>query len=486
MIENNIPFPPNIPQSETSEPEFLSQQFSLHQATQELHQGGMPSPTPSAPQELVRNYPGNKLPATEPAQEFNNNSRQLPLTQSLTQPTYQPTTQPTQQRPGPHEEPIGTPQATDWYGCGTGNNFRTRNGDRGNTRNNQTDFQDYYDRNENFGNPRQGNRSDDEQGYGNSLATLEKMYKEDYKYNGQNDNFDHKLGIFYEICMKANVPPRYRNAAYSTMLRRAALDHYHTNLRQHTQTAQLDNLTRVTRQYFESKEYQRGVIDRWTDITLESVMDKPKNAGKSTTDCLQLLLTEMRHLKLGLPPEMKADVVFHSKLLHACRDLPACVYACCKPADDISSLINELETSITTYERQQKRGANSMFTDRRYHPQKYSYPPRKQTPFRRNNYQEPPRTTTSRRPFDKYTTHNRKYFICDRTGCWSTKHSRKERDEFRRRRNQEHRQYLIDDDDAIPDYHPEDYPDNSYPENTEEYPEDTLQGLTIDEDQQAF
>ena len=264
------------------------------------------------------------------------------------------------------------------------------------------------------------------------------MYKEDYKYSGQNDNFNHKLGIFYEMCMKANVHLRYRNAAYSTMLQEAALDHYYTNLRQYTQMAQLDNLTCVTRQYFESKKYQRGVIDRWTDITLESVMDKPENTNKSTTDCLQLLLTEMRYLKIGLPPKMEADIVFHLKLLHACRDLPTCIYACCKPADEINSLINKLEISITTYERQQKKGANSIFTDCRYHPQKYSYQSCKQTPFRQNNYQEPPRTTTSRRLFDKHTTHNRKCFICDRTGCWSTKHSRKEWDEFRRRHNQEH------------------------------------------------
>jgi hypothetical protein len=80
-------------------------------------------------------------------------------------------------------------------------------------------------------------------------------------------------------------------------------------------------------------------------------MDKPENTGKSTTDCLQLLLTEMRHLKLDLPDEMKADVVFHTKLLHTCQDFPACTYAYCKPADDMSALINELETSITTYKR---------------------------------------------------------------------------------------------------------------------------------------
>ena len=109
MLTNKIPFPPDIPKSELSELEFLSQQSSPHQATRELHQGGMPSPTPSMPRQPVRNKPSNELPTTEPTRGSNNNFRQLPPTQPLTQPAYQPA----QQCPGPHEEPMETPQATD-------------------------------------------------------------------------------------------------------------------------------------------------------------------------------------------------------------------------------------------------------------------------------------------------------------------------------------------------------------------------------------
>jgi hypothetical protein len=118
-----------------------------------------------------------------------------------------------------------------------------------------------------------------------------------------------------------------------------------------------------------------------------------------------------------------------------------------------------------------------MFTDRRYHPQKYSYPPYKQTPFRRNNYQEPPRII-SRRPYDKRIMNSKRCFICDKVRCWSTKHPREERDQFRKKHNYEHQQYLIDDDDAIPEHHLIEYPDEN-----EETLENTLQDLTIDEDQ---
>jgi hypothetical protein len=75
--------------------------------------------------------------------------------------------------------------------------------------------------------------------YRNYLTTLEKIYKDDSKYSGRNDNFDHKLGMFYDLCLKANVPPSARNIVYSTMLRGPALDHYYTNLRHCTQTTSL-------------------------------------------------------------------------------------------------------------------------------------------------------------------------------------------------------------------------------------------------------
>jgi hypothetical protein len=140
--------------------------------------------------------------------------------------------------------------------------------------------------NYNKGNPGYRYNEEPESGYGTSLATLEKMYKEDYKYSGRGDNFSYKLGIFDEICMKANVPLRHRNIAYSTMLRGAALDYYHTNLKEYVQTARFEDLTQATQNHFKSKEYQGGIMEKWLHIMLEGVMERPENSGKSTIDCL--------------------------------------------------------------------------------------------------------------------------------------------------------------------------------------------------------
>ena len=69
------------------------------------------------------------------------------------------------------------------------------------------------------------------QGIGKELANLAKMYTEDNKYSGENDNFDFKLVIFHDLCDRADVPQETRIKAYPTMLRGLALDHFYTSLK---------------------------------------------------------------------------------------------------------------------------------------------------------------------------------------------------------------------------------------------------------------
>ena len=209
-------------------------------------------------------------------------------------------------------------------------------------------------------------------------------------------------------------------------------------------------------------------------------MGKLENAGKTTSECLQILLTEMRHLKLGLPTPFRTDEIFHAKLIQACQAVPACIYACCKPAADISGLIEELESSIATHEILEKMTNTTLFTDWHYYRQNTLYSTNKgydkQTPFRRPPYPEiPPRVTTYRKPLG-YTS-RRKYYICQKLGCWSSNHSREEQDDFRHRqrsreenRPQRPRQYITDND----------TPEEAYEADPDEgYPKDITQTLVI-------
>jgi hypothetical protein len=63
--------------------------------------------------------------------------------------------------------------------------------------------------------------------FGKELANLAKMYTDESKYSGENDNFDYKLVIFHDICSRVDIPDSIKAKAYPTMLRGLALDHYY-------------------------------------------------------------------------------------------------------------------------------------------------------------------------------------------------------------------------------------------------------------------
>ena len=113
-----------------------------------------------------------------------------------------------------------------------------------------------------------------EQSFGKELANLAKMYTDESRYSGENDNFDYKLVIFHDLCSRVDIPDNIKAKAYPTMLRSLALDHYYTSIKGAIQTYNLsfEQICDSTRNYFEGPEYKRGVLGRWNLTTLRGVM----------------------------------------------------------------------------------------------------------------------------------------------------------------------------------------------------------------------
>jgi len=65
--------------------------------------------------------------------------------------------------------------------------------------------------------------------YGRDLVTLAKIYIEESKYSGENDNFDCKLTIFNDLCDKVEIPQTVKIKGFLTMLYSIALDFYYRN-----------------------------------------------------------------------------------------------------------------------------------------------------------------------------------------------------------------------------------------------------------------
>lgn len=133
-------------------------------------------------------------------------------------------------------------------------------------------------------------------------------------------------------------------------------------------------------------------------------------------ECLEQLIEELRHLQHGLDHELRTDRLIHNKLINACQKIPACQYACFKPADSLAGLINDLRSSIITYTK--ANPTEAIFTGRRYH--KFG---RKRCDNFQSSWSRPTR------PYNR----KKKCFVCLKEGCWSSKHTREERDESRKR-----------------------------------------------------
>lgn len=212
--------------------------------------------------------------------------------------------------------------------------------------------------------------------YGRDLATLAKMYTEESKYSGEDDNFDRKLTIFNDLCDRVGIPQEAKIKGFPTMLRGIALNFYYENKATYTT---FDSICNAIRNHFEGPEYKRGVLTKWNAITLKTVIIKSK--GKSTEDCLQLLLNNLRHLQHSLNANLRNDDFLHNKLIVAYQDVAAYQAACSNPPTTLTGLMNSLRSSIVTYKKingtigqpanvflqPTEQPTDVFFTNRRYH-----------------------------------------------------------------------------------------------------------------------
>jgi len=144
------------------------------------------------------------------------------------------------------------------------------------------------------------------------------------------------------------------------MLRGLALDHYYTNLKSNPLSVPFDKLCKATCNYFEGPEYRCDILTQWNAIKLRTVIDK--NPKRSITECLQILIKDLRHLQHSLDIKLQTDDFLHNKLITACQEVESCKYACYKPADTLAGLINDLWSSIVTYKVSNPPGSTQAFT----------------------------------------------------------------------------------------------------------------------------
>jgi hypothetical protein len=240
------------------------------------------------------------------------------------------------------------------------------------------------------------------------ISEVAKIYTEEQKYDGTNGSFDHKLTIFLDICQRVELPQEALMRAFPAMLKGLALDHYYNALlSQCTYQEACDNI----RGFFERPGYHRRNLDQWNAITLASVT--VKNPDKSTYENVLLLINELRQLQYGLTPALRSTEFLHDKIVTSCQGSPACRYAVSDPPPGLAQLINKLQSSITSHEKELDATTHDIFfTDRRYYRNRQQrYQGRKY----KNNYNPSRQRNVC--------------FVCRKEGCRSWKHTPQEQDD---------------------------------------------------------
>jgi len=162
---------------------------------------------------------------------------------------------------------------------------------------------------------------------------------------------------------------------------------------------------------------------KWNSTTLSTVACKYEGQEKSTEECLQLLLQELTHLHHGFKSTCKSDNHFHNKLISACQEVLMCKLACFTPSSTISDFIHQLKSSISIYEHTHSSGSdlimsNIMFTNCWYFKQDHC-----------NHRASSWSGCYSHCSDNQWNNWEKWCFVCHKKNCWSTRHTKEERDE---------------------------------------------------------
>ena len=252
--------------------------------------------------------------------------------------------------------------------------------------------------------------------YSKEAAMVAKMYTDSQKYDGVSESFDFKLAIFEDTCRRAGLQLDSYMIAFPTMLKGLAQDHYYNRgLSAKTYTEACTHM----RNFFEGPEFYRKNLAEWNATTLQGIIDA--NTDKSVYQCLQLLIDKLCKQQHGINPEFRTPLFLTNKLVMACQGVPACRIAVSNPGEDLSQLINKLQSSIVAWEKEHPNQGTTFFTDRRYHRDQDRGRAPDRTPSRRGG----------RRRAGSYSrTNNRlkaRCYVCQKEDCRSWKHTDGER-----------------------------------------------------------
>ncbi|KAM4061666.1 hypothetical protein HRG_011700 [Hirsutella rhossiliensis] len=257
-----------------------------------------------------------------------------------------------------------------------------------------------------------------------------KLWNKNKNYTGEPyDLFDYCIRIFMSLCYNIQLKPNQFHALLPHILADRAQMYYIDHI---SWTATFRQAYDSIKQHFDTEVNHAHYYTDWTRPTFTKLRMDNANATKSLQEVLQLLFDKLQRCQRALGREFADEVHLRTTLINACRGVPELQHALFKPSNKIEALFADLRSSIETH---LARGTNPQYAqddnqqyylDRRYNNNRErgsgyrGSRDFKGQSYNRGRFNQRPQGNNNR-PW------TRKCFVCNKEGCWSTKHTAEER-----------------------------------------------------------
>lgn len=286
------------------------------------------------------------------------------------------------------------------------------------------------------------------------LTELAKLYSDsEKKFGGEiYDILNTKLRIFYDYCQKIGIGADQYASAYSIMLKGRAADFYYDRLV--GKGYDFNRMIFETRCHFETEESKQQYLTEWRETTLARIITA--NPGISRLECLQKLFDRLQNIQRGLSESYQEDLSLRDQVINACRGIEECNLALFNPANTYEGVCAQLRSAIGTAVRSREAQQFNTYPSHPLpnvqQPSVYSSPqpsacsspystPENSEFASQYDHNWTDRTYGGRRGGSRGFSRGRgnyrpniqarqkKCYVCDKSNCWSTRHSLQERKE---------------------------------------------------------
>jgi hypothetical protein len=187
------------------------------------------------------------------------------------------------------------------------------------------------------------------------------------------------------------------------------------------------------KRFFEEFKWKRFNLTKWQFIDIDNII--VANSNLSLIECLQKLCTELNDIQKELNFDYHDSNHMRKILIRACRDHSILLIKLHNSSSNVSSLINSFYINIINFESINKKTNTYLqsidisecdthehnFIDRQYRRESI-------------NYRDNRKFLNDSRSRDKFSICFFKIcFVCDKSNCWSINHSKKERENSKKR-----------------------------------------------------